>query len=75
MALTYPGRSFVLGTSSGISGVLDDSNRWNVLVPLATLFVSGLVNLVVMYPAAQNIMAQRRAQGCTTLLVLVSPLS
>jgi hypothetical protein len=68
LALTWPGSSSagsgMLATSpAGISGVLHASNRWTVLAPLATMFVTGLLNLVVLLPATTGYMAERRAQG------------
>jgi hypothetical protein len=33
------------------------------MVPLATMFLTGFANLVVLLPASQKVMAERRAQG------------
>ena len=63
LALTYPGRA---GPSS-FAGVLDAANRSTVLAPLAVLFVTGVVNLTVILPATQKVMAARRAQGAPGL--------
>ena len=63
LALTYPGGNGVLSGPSGLSGVLDAGNRSSVLIPLAAVFISGFVNMVVLYPAVQKVMAERRAQG------------
>ncbi|KAI0168259.1 hypothetical protein BJ166DRAFT_252596 [Pestalotiopsis sp. NC0098] len=60
MALTYPGGLIATG---GIKGaLLDETNRWNVTVPLVTMFVTGLVNWVYCLPVTNSITAKRRAQ-------------
>lgn len=64
LALTFPGRSSVLGMSEyGISGVLSQDNRYSVLVPLATMFVTALANLVYFGPTTTKIMRERKHQG------------
>ncbi|CAJ2510000.1 Uu.00g059000.m01.CDS01 [Anthostomella pinea] len=68
LALTYPGTSTLgalnRGTiPTGISGVLHASNRWGVLAPLATVFATGLVNLVYLLPETNKVTAARRKQG------------
>ncbi|KXJ97616.1 hypothetical protein Micbo1qcDRAFT_192029 [Microdochium bolleyi] len=64
LALTYPAQKLLDAklTSSGVFGVLEKSNRWTVLAPLATAFVTGLVNLVYLLPETNKITAKRRAQ-------------
>lgn len=71
LALTYPGDGSPFGGPTGIAGVLDSSNRWSILAPLATIFVTGLANLVVLLPATQKCMAERRAQGEPTPFILL----
>lgn len=67
MALTYPGGLIATG---GIKGaLLDEANRWNVTVPLVTMFVTGLVNWVYCLPVTNSITAKRRAQGMLIRLV------
>ncbi|KAK3322533.1 hypothetical protein B0H66DRAFT_515050 [Apodospora peruviana] len=61
IALTYPATSYRPGLS-GVTGVLDSSNRWSVLVPLAAIFASGLANLAVVGPATTKCMNERRLQ-------------
>jgi hypothetical protein len=61
MALTFPG-SALFGIPSGPTGLLDGLVRWNSLVPIATTFVTGLVNLLVLLPATQKVMKERRGQ-------------
>lgn len=65
MALTYPASQTALGTGTpgGIAGVLEPSNRWSVLAPIATMFVSGLANMVVVGPATTKCMRDRKSQG------------
>lgn len=60
LALTYPG---ALGSPSSLAGALSESNRYAVLVPIATVFVSGLVNLVWIGPETTRVMKERKHQG------------
>ncbi|KAI0603066.1 hypothetical protein F4775DRAFT_11429 [Biscogniauxia sp. FL1348] len=68
LALTYPGSSVLrtaldgTTTSTGIGGVLHASNRWGVLVPLCTIFATGLVNWVYLLPETNKLTAKRRDQ-------------
>ncbi|CAM1505424.1 Fc.00g110610.m01.CDS01 [Cosmosporella sp. VM-42] len=62
MALTFPGNSLI-GLSSGVSGLLSDFARWHSLVPIATMFVTGLVNFAVLLPATTGVMKERRGQA------------
>lgn len=65
LALTYPAAKTSLGTlatASGLAGVLDESNRWTVLVPIATVFASALANLVAVGPATTRCMDKRKLQ-------------
>lgn len=70
LALTYPGSSGPLGVTSGITGFLDESNRYDTLLPLAVAFVTGAANLFVLLPATTKIMADRRAQGMAHSTIL-----
>ncbi|KZF24159.1 hypothetical protein L228DRAFT_245047 [Xylona heveae TC161] len=67
LALTYPGERSLLDPSvtsgSSLSGVLAEQNRIGVLAPLATMFVTGLVNLVFLMPRAHQTMRERAHQG------------
>ncbi|KAK3302049.1 uncharacterized protein B0T15DRAFT_403975 [Chaetomium strumarium] len=54
MAITYP--------AGGVSGVLDPSNRWRVLAPIAGAFLCALGNLAVVGPATTRVMDERRQQ-------------
>ncbi len=63
LAITYPGSPSAIGTLSSLPGVLAESNRWTVLVPLVTMFATSLVNMAVIGPATQKIMQDRKAQG------------
>ncbi|KAI0202226.1 hypothetical protein F4808DRAFT_459227 [Astrocystis sublimbata] len=64
LALTYPGRAGRFGRVQalplGIRGVLHPTNRWMVLVPLTTAFVTGLVNWVYFLPETNKVTALRR---------------
>ncbi|RAL59316.1 hypothetical protein DID88_006921 [Monilinia fructigena] len=62
LAITYPGSRTNLGTVSGISGALAEVNRWSVLVPLGTMFVTGLANLVLIGPATTRLIKERKHQ-------------
>ncbi|KAG6038529.1 hypothetical protein E4U41_004122 [Claviceps citrina] len=61
LALTFPGNP-LLGVSSGTSGLLETTSRWQSLAPIATMFVTGLVNLAVMLPLTKQVMKERRGQ-------------
>lgn len=68
IALTYPGlRTVVHNVSPGIAGVLDETVRKNTLVPLATIFVTGVANLFCLMPKAKAIKAQRLQLGSFAL--------
>ncbi|KAK5990006.1 Xanthocillin biosynthesis cluster protein D [Cladobotryum mycophilum] len=60
LALTFPGSP---STPSGIYGILDESHRWGSLVPIATMLVTGVVNLVVLLPVTVKTMKERRGQA------------
>ncbi|KAI9050072.1 hypothetical protein LZ554_006217 [Drepanopeziza brunnea f. sp. 'monogermtubi'] len=62
LALTYPASRLGLGTAPGFSGVLAKVNRWSVLVPIATIFVTSLVNMAFIGPATTKFMIQRKHQ-------------
>lgn len=62
LALTFPGNT-LLGLQSGPQGLLHEFVRWNSLVPIASIFVTGLVNLAVLLPATLEVMKERRGQG------------
>lgn len=68
MLLTYPGTKNLspLGGANGsnsLSGVLEPSNRWNVLVPIASVFVMNGLNLLWAGPVTTRIMKERKHQG------------
>ncbi len=62
LALTYPG-SKTLGTSSGLRGTLANVNKWSVLVPLSTMFLTSVANLLFIGPTTTKIMRDRKFQG------------
>ncbi|PSS22392.1 hypothetical protein M430DRAFT_137592 [Amorphotheca resinae ATCC 22711] len=62
LAVTYPGARSPRGTASGLQGTFAEVNRWSVLAPLATMFVAGLANLLVIGPTTTKIMAERKQQ-------------
>ena len=63
LALTYPAVKGLSGTASGLLGTFDVVNRWNVLVPVATMFLTGLTNVVYIGPATTKVMIERKHQG------------
>lgn len=69
LAVTYPGARSPLGTASGLQGTFAEVNRWSVLAPLATMFVAGLANLLVIGPTTTKIMAERKQQGMSYSLL------
>lgn len=66
LALTFPSNA-LFGIPSGISGVLHETGRWTALAPLATAFITGLVNLVILLPLVTTVMKERRGQGTVDL--------
>ena len=64
LAFTYPLPAQSLASSSSpIKAVLFESQyRVSTLLPLAIMFVGGLVNLVVVGPATTEVMKQRKHQ-------------
>ena len=67
MALTFPG-STLLGLSSGVKGLLDETHRYSSLLPIGTMCVTGAINLVVLLPMVTQVMKDRRGQGNTYIL-------
>lgn len=66
MALTFPGRgSNILNgvTATGFSGLFAEQNRYSVLAPIGTIFVSGLLNAVWLGPLTTKTMRERKHQG------------
>lgn len=63
LALTYPAVRGLSSPASGLQGILDVANRWSVLVPVATMFITGLVNVVYVGPATTKVMRERKHQG------------
>jgi len=51
------------GQALGLSGLADPENRLNTLLPMATVALTGLINLVVLRPLTTNIMRERKHQG------------
>ncbi|THX08698.1 hypothetical protein D6D18_01566 [Aureobasidium pullulans] len=68
LMVTYPGEK-LLGVGNqyvrenvGFSGLLADSNRWPVFVPLATIFVTSVLNSLIIGPATTKTMKERHHQ-------------
>ncbi|EGS20696.1 uncharacterized protein CTHT_0025320 [Thermochaetoides thermophila DSM 1495] len=61
MVLTYPAPAS-FPTLSGVTGVLDPTNRWSVATPLSGAFLTALANLVVVGPATTRVMRERKEQ-------------
>ena len=66
LALTYPSNA-LFGVPAGVAGVLHETGRWTSLAPLSTIFITGLVNLVVLLPLVNKVMKERRGQGTALL--------
>lgn len=43
-------------------GLFDPANRWGTLLPLATVFITGLANWAVLLPASKACIVERRKQ-------------
>jgi hypothetical protein len=69
LMLTYPGEKLLgvgkqyIRQNVGFGGLLVDSNRWPIFVPLATIFVTSVLNALVIGPATTKTMKQRHHQG------------
>lgn len=63
LALTYPGSRNPLGPPSGYQGTFTEVNKWSVLVPLGTMFLMGLANMLFIRPKATEIRKLRMLQG------------
>jgi hypothetical protein len=76
LALTFPGSTHgtqissttsttswgVSHTAGGLAGIFEPTNRWPVLIPLATIFITSLVNLVYVGPTTTKVMKERKHQ-------------
>lgn len=51
------------GEALGLSGLTAPENRLNTLLPMATVAVTGLVNMFVLRPITVNVMRERKHQG------------
>lgn len=60
LALTFPSAQLSLTTATG--GLFDSANRLPALVPLATIFITSLLNLAVVGPATSKTMRERKHQ-------------
>lgn len=69
LALTWPGdKVLALGdetarAGAGALGLLEGDNVWNALVPIALMFGTSLLNLVLLGPATTKVMRERKHQG------------
>lgn len=54
------------GQALGLSGLVAPENRLNTLLPMATVAVTGLVNMFVLRPITVNVMRERKHQGKLT---------
>ncbi|CAG8312079.1 unnamed protein product [Penicillium salamii] len=50
------------GQALGLSGLVAPENRLNTLLPMATVAVTGLVNMFVLRPITVNVMRERKHQ-------------
>jgi hypothetical protein len=51
------------GEALGLSGLTAPENRLNTFLPMATVAVTGLVNMFVLRPITVNVMRERKHQG------------
>ncbi|CAK7264318.1 hypothetical protein SEPCBS57363_001020 [Sporothrix epigloea] len=61
LAVTYPGGG-PHNDAAGITGLLEPGNRLGFLVPIATMCVGSLLNLLIVLPATTKCMMERYAQ-------------
>lgn len=57
------------GQSLGISGLVAPENRLNTLLPMATVAITGLINMFVLRPLTTKIMRERKHQGKSRLTI------
>ncbi|PGH15088.1 hypothetical protein AJ79_02614 [Helicocarpus griseus UAMH5409] len=63
VALTYPGAKTFMGRGpSSLSGVFAEGQRTSTLLPIFTMFVTGLANMLVVGPMTTRIMRERKHQ-------------
>ena len=51
------------GQALGLSGLMAPENRYSILLPMATVAITGLLNQVVLRPLTTKIMRERKHQG------------
>ncbi|EEH34063.2 hypothetical protein PAAG_05112 [Paracoccidioides lutzii Pb01] len=63
MAITYPGERIFMGRGpSSLFGLLAESPRITTLLPIVTMFLTGLTNVLVVGPMTVKVMKQRKHQ-------------
>jgi hypothetical protein len=62
------------GQALGLSGLTAPENRLNTFLPMATVAVTGLVNMFVLRPITVNVMRERKHQGKLTIDIILSKL-
>ncbi|KAK2767412.1 hypothetical protein FQN54_003568 [Arachnomyces sp. PD_36] len=63
VAITYPGLKSIQGQGpSSLYGLLEKENRFTTLVPIVTMFATGLANMLVVGPATTKIKDERNRQ-------------
>ncbi|KAF2172561.1 hypothetical protein M409DRAFT_50236 [Zasmidium cellare ATCC 36951] len=67
LAFTWPGEKIVsaggvVRKNDGVYGLLEGENRWIALAPIAAMFATSLLNLVVLGPATTKVMKERKHQ-------------
>lgn len=74
LAFTYPGLRLVnrpgaeiVQTNAGWRGLLAEQSFWSSLVPIAAMFGTSLLNLVILGPATTSVMKKRKHQGTTSV--------
>ena len=68
LAITYPGVKAVTAAGlllgkSGVAGVMEEQNRYSVLMPLAGMFLCNGLNAFFLGPQTTKVMHERRALG------------
>jgi len=68
LALTWPGDKIAslggedMRSNASFSGLLEAPNRWTALVPIALMFGTSLLNLVLLGPMTTRVMKERKHQ-------------
>jgi len=77
LALTWPGEKVAAAAgfgearrANGFQGLMNPDNMWTALVPIGLMFVTSVLNMLVLGPATTKVMRPRKHQGMLLLTLL-----